>query len=91
MQQEKSIPAYRTLEEIRMRKDQLSADIERDSDQIAAIWAQLFSKPENASKGEFAATFIANSITAVDAFLLVRKLMKNYSGLFRFFRKKKSK
>lgn len=80
-----SPPPYATLEEIRLRKDQLSEEIERDSAQIGNLWSQLFAKQENSSKGEYIATLVANSVTAIDAFLLVRKLMKNYSGVFRFF------
>lgn len=89
---EKTTPStYSTLEEIRMRKDQLSDAIERDSEQIGTMWNQLFAKQENATKGEYIASIVANSITAIDAFLLVRKLMKNYGGLFRFATKKKDR
>lgn len=91
MPTEKPVIPYTSLQEIRLRKDQLSEDIERDSDKIATLWGQLFVKQDNASKGEYVAGLIANSITAIDAFLLVRKLMKNYSGLFRFFTKSKKK
>jgi hypothetical protein len=48
-------------------------------------------RQENSTKGEYIASIIANSITAIDAFLLVRKLMKNYGGLFRIFGSKSSK
>jgi len=34
------------------------------------------------TKGELIANLISNSITAIDAFLLVRKLMKSYGHLF---------
>jgi hypothetical protein len=32
---------------------------------------------------------VTNAITAIDAFLLVRKLVKNYNHLFSFFKGKK--
>ena len=51
----------------------------------------LFAKQENSTKGEHMATLIANGVTAVDTFLLVRKLMKNYGGLFKFLKSKKTK
>ena len=78
-------PSFSTLEEIRMRKDQLSDAIEHDGEIIGEMWNDLFKKPENSTKGEYVASLVTNAITAVDAFLLVRKLMKSYSGLFSFF------
>lgn len=90
--EQKTTPtSYATLEEIRLRKDQLSDAIERDSEKIGTMWNQLFVKQENTSKGEYIATIVANSVTAIDAFLLIRKLMKNHSGLFRFFGKTEKK
>lgn len=91
MTTEKTIPAYNTLEEIRMRKDQLSDAIEHDSEKIGAMWNELFKKKEDSTKGEYIASLVANTITAVDAFLLVRKLMKNYGGLLTFFTGDKKK
>ena len=91
MQQELSPtpPPFTTLEEIRERKDKLSDLIDHDTEQIGAMWSQLFTTKENSTRGEYIATLIANSVTAIDAFLLVRKLMKNYPGLFHFFGKSK--
>jgi hypothetical protein len=81
--------SYNTLEEIQLRRNQLSEAIEHDRDLIADKWGELFKTNENPTKGEFIATLITNSITAIDAFLLARKMMKNYSGLFKFFGKAK--
>ena len=92
MRQENNIPtlaSYNTLEEIRQQKDRLTDLLDEDTEKMATMWTSLFRTNENASKGEHIATLIANSVTAIDAFLLVRKLMKNYSGLFSFFRKGK--
>jgi hypothetical protein len=82
---------YNTLEEIQLRRDQLSEAIEHDSEQIGALWNGLFKKNEQLTKGEQVAALINNSILAIDAFLLVRKLMKSYSGIFSFFGKNKKK
>jgi len=84
-------PSFNTLEEIRMRKDQLSDAIDHDGEIIGEMWNDLFKKPENSTKGEYVATLVTNAITAIDAFLLARKLMKNYAGLFTFFGKNKKK
>lgn len=82
---------YNTLEEIQLRRNQLSEDIEREGEQIAVLWGDLFKRNEDSTRGEQIATLIANSITAIDAFLLVRKLIKNYSGVFRFFHREGKK
>lgn len=93
MNDNKSTAAYAfgTLEEIQMRKDRLSDAIEADSEKIAAQWNELFRKREESTRGEYIASIVTNTVTAVDAFLMVRKLMKNYSGVLRFFKRKKKK
>ena len=78
----KTTRKYHTLEEIRLRKEELAAEIQKDNDKFGTLWHQTFSKREASTKGEYISGLISNSITAIDAFLLVRKLMKNYGILF---------
>ena len=78
-------PQYDTLGEIRLRKEQLADALERDSEKISTMWNDLFHKKEDATKGEYIASLVTHSITAIDAFLLMRKLMKNYSGMLSLF------
>ena len=73
---------YTTLEDIRLRKEQLAADLRNDSYKFSKQWNQLFVPRKESTKGEWIAGIIANGVTAVDTFLLVRKLFKNYSHLF---------
>lgn len=73
---------YRTLDEIRLRKEQLSASLQKDNEQFSKLWSQLFVSRKDSTKGEWISGLIANSVTAVDTFLLIRKLMKNYGHLF---------
>ncbi len=80
-------PTYRTLEEIQIRKEKLQSDIKQENDQIGILWRTLSAPQKANSKGELVANLIANSITAIDGFLLVRKLMKTYGYIFS--RKKK--
>ncbi len=82
---------YNTLEEIRLRKEQLSNDIDREGDRIAELWDELFHRRDDSSKGEYIASLVTNTITAIDAFLLVRKLMKSYSGVLSFLTPKRKK
>jgi hypothetical protein len=73
---------YSTLEQIQQRKEALHANIQKDNEQIGLLWHQLTAPQKSDSKGEVIANLISNSITAIDAFLLVRKLMKSYGHLF---------
>ena len=74
--------AYSSLEEIQSRKDQLKDDIQQQSGQITTIWRELTAPQPSSSKGEMIASLVTNSITAIDGFLLVRKLMRSYGFLF---------
>ena len=78
----KTSPNYRTLDEIRLRKEEIAEELERDNSQFTTLWNRTFIKREGNTKGEYVAGLITNSITAIDAFLLIRKLMKGYGGLF---------
>lgn len=80
---------YRTLEKIRERKEELLEQMQADNKQFSAIWNQIFVKQENSSKGDYISSFITNSVTVIDMFLLYRKLKKNYGGIKAMFGKKK--
>ncbi len=82
-------PIYTTLEQIQERKNQLSVDIQRESDNISELWHELASPKPASSKGELVASLVSNGVTAIDAFLLVRKLMKTYGWIFRRNKSKK--
>ena len=81
--QKPATPTYHTLDEIRQRKDQLSEELQKDSTRFSTLWGQLFVKRKDTTKGEIIASMETNSITAIDAFLLVRKLLKNYRSIFK--------
>ena len=81
--QKPSQTTYHTLEEIQQRKEQLTEELQKDSTRFSTLWGQLFVKRKDASKGEYIASMVTNSITAIDAFLLVRKLLKGYRHIFR--------
>ncbi len=74
---------YRILDEIQKRKEELSAELQSDNEKFSSLWGQLFVKRNDTTKGEWVASLIGNSITAVDTFLLVRKLIKNYGFIFK--------
>ena len=78
----KTTRQYHTLEEIRPRKDELASELQQDSTKFSTLWNQAFIKREDSTKGEYISGLISSSITAIDAFLLIRKLMKGYGNLF---------
>ena len=89
---QKSQPtAYRTLEEIRQRKDELLNELEKDNTQFTTLWHSVFVKKEGNSKTDYIAGLVSNGIVAVDTFFLIRKLLKGYGGLFGFHRSKKKR
>ena len=80
---------YRTLDEIRQRKEKLADEIRLDNTKFTTLWNQVFLKKEGNSKGDYIGALVSNGFLAVDTFLLIRKLMKGYGFLFG--RKKKKK
>jgi hypothetical protein len=80
---------YRTLDEIRERKDELLDELQKDSTKMSTMWNQVFLKREENSKGDYIASLVSNGVMAFDAFLLIRKLMKGYGILFGKNKKKK--
>lgn len=73
---------YNTLEDIAVRKNELKSQLSENSEKVGTLWHSLWVPKEANSKGEQIANLISNSITAIDAFLLARKLMKTYGWLF---------
>lgn len=78
----KPIREYRTLEEIRMRKDELLNELQQDNTKFTTLWNQVFLKREDNTKAEYITGLVSNGIVAFDTFLMIRKLMKNYGFLF---------
>ena len=72
--EKKPTQTYRTLDEIRQRKEELADQIYGDSTRISTLW----NSNENPTKGEMIANLVSKGFVAFDAFLMVRKLMKTY-------------
>ena len=84
-------PSMNTLEEIKARKEELHAEIQKKEEILASTWESLWVPTKANSKGEMVTHIIANSITAIDAFLTMRKLISRYGHLFGVGRKKKKR
>ena len=78
----KPVHEFCTIEEIRQRKEELIDQIQDDNTKFTSLWNQTFIKREGNTKADYISGLIANSVTAIDIFLVVRKLMKNYKGIF---------
>lgn len=87
----KPIREYRTLDEIRLRKDELLEQLQQENTRFSTLWNQVFMKREDNTKAEYITGIVSNGIMAVDTILMIRKLVKNYGFLFGFGSKKKKK
>ena len=85
----KPVREYRSLEDIRQRKDELLNQLQQDNTQFSTLWNQVFLKREGNTKSDYIAGLVSNGIVAFDTFLLIRKLMKSYGFLFGKKKKKK--
>ena len=81
---QKKIRDYRTLEDIRQRKDELLEQLQQDNTKFTTLWNNVFLKREENSKTDYIAGLVSNGIVAVDTFFLIRKLFKNDGSLFGF-------
>ena len=80
---------FRTLEEIRQRKEELADEIQQDNGKFTTLWNQVFIKREGNTRSDYIAGLVSNGIVAFDTFLLIRKLMKSYGFLFGKSKKKR--
>lgn len=85
----KNATTYHTLDEIRLRKEELQEKIQGDNQKFASMWNQLFLQREKGSKGDYIAEIVSNAFVAFDAFMLVRKLLKTYGFISRRSKKRK--
>lgn len=87
MAKKKRIRPYHSLEEIQMRKEQLSEVIELENQEIKRLWDELTVKDEELSRGEQIAQFIKYGVMAYDGFMLFHKLRNNFGSILNIFRR----
>ncbi len=71
-----------TLEELQARKEQIRVEIHQKGEVVAELWSGFFTEKKANTRGEMIASIVSKSITAFDAFMLTRKLIKQYGHLF---------
>ena len=82
---------YRTLEEIRQRKEELAEELQKDNTKFSTMWNQVFVSKEETSRGEYIASLVSKGFIAFDLFLTTRKLLNTYGFLFGLKKSKKKK
>ena len=58
----KPIREYRTLDEIRLRKDELLEQLQQDNTRFSTLWKQVFLKREENTKTEYITGLVSNGI-----------------------------
>ena len=82
---------YRTLEDIQQRKQELRRQLDNRGEHISQLWSQVYMKREKSTKGQFISSVISNSALAIDAFLMLRKLRRDYKSVATLFKRSKKK
>ncbi|MBQ8097730.1 MAG: hypothetical protein IJ243_11755 [Prevotella sp.] len=82
---------YRTLEDIRLRKQELRRQLDNRGEHISQLWSQVYTKREETTRGQFISNVISNSALAIDAFLMIRKLRRDYKSVASLFKRSKKR
>lgn len=88
-----NIPTYRSLDEIRLRKAQLMADIRKDENHISKQWNRLVhpKKQSRQTASSRLSTIVSTGAGVFDAALLGWKLYRRFGGKPNFMLKRKGK
>lgn len=78
---------YSSLEEILLRKEQLTEVIQLEDQEIKRLWTALTTEEEGATKGSQIGKYISYGVMAYDGLMMMRKLRKNYGSLLGIFRR----
>ncbi len=82
---------YRTLDDIRLRKQELRRQLDNRGEHINQLWSQVYTKREETTRGQFISNVISNSALAIDAFLMIRKLRRDYKSVASLFKRSKKR
>jgi hypothetical protein len=69
---------YRTLHEIRLRKEVVLSEIRRDNERMNILWKDLFRKPKPQKKGFTLSTIMTTGAGLADGFMLAWKLYRKF-------------
>lgn len=75
--------SFTSLKDITAHKNEIGSNIAESKKKIVTLWDLLSTPEPTNNRGELISSLISNSITALDAFMLVRKLTKRFGRIFR--------
>ncbi len=88
MARRRRVRPYRSLEDIQMRKEQLSEVIDLENQEIKRLWGQLTSKEEEElSRSEQIVKYLKYGMMAYDGVMTLRKLKGRYGSILNIFRR----
>ena len=70
--------SYRSLEEIRTKKEDILAKIRLDNKETSILWKSLFKKDEQQKKGLTLASVLNTGMGLADGFILAWKLYRKF-------------
>ena len=71
---------YKSLDDIRARKQALKEDLDRDSLSMKTQWNSLFHKPKSQAPSKRLSAFMTTGASVFDGILLILKLYNRYGG-----------
>jgi hypothetical protein len=75
------------MDELLMRKEQLSEVIELEDQEIKRLWGALTTKDEQGSRGEQLAKYVSYGVMAYDGIMMLQKLRKGYGSFVNIFKR----
>jgi len=78
---------YSSMDELLMRKEQLSEVIELEDQEIKRLWGALTTKDEQGSRGEQLAKYVSYGVMAYDGIMMLQKLRKGYGSFVNIFKR----
>ena len=90
MNKKRRVRPYNSLEELQMRKEQLTEIIELENDEIKRLW-NILSKDdeEELSRGKQIMKYVKYGMMAYDGIMLFQKLKQNYGSVLNIFKRRK--
>ena len=85
MQKEKTIHTYNSMEELLMRKEQLSEVIDLEDQEIKRLWSVLNAKDEQSTATQQMAKYFSYGVMAYDGLMMLRKLRRGYGNFLNIF------
>lgn len=71
---------YKSLDDIRARKETLRKDLQRESQSMKTQWNTLFHKPEDKMPARKISTLMTTGASVLDGLILAWKLYKRFGG-----------